>query len=266
MYWFKHYSDASEGLSLKTLWSNKDYEAIAVFWRLCELLSTHDSRDGVLKTNFLFIARETGMKPSKCRRVLARISAVSLLRFQHDTDEIQEFLVPKWSEFQETRGKKKDKKNQIPPGDIRSKNIDIKKQIIETTKSDSDAKRLSSTNLKKGSSCSRLIAEYAKAYKARYNASPVIDGRTQGLVKKILSAVPEKKACDLVQAFLQMNDPWFVKKAHDFVTFYENMTKVSMALQTGQDHGAAPKKKTFEELLAEQDGEKNGPRFLQTTD
>lgn len=110
MHWFKHYSNASEGLSLKTLWSNKDYEAIAVFWRLCELLSKHDSKDGILITSWAFIGRETGMKPSKCRRVLARISAVSLLRYEHETDEIQEFLVPKWSEFQETRGKKRVKK------------------------------------------------------------------------------------------------------------------------------------------------------------
>lgn len=134
MHWFKHYSNASEGLSLKTLWSNKDYEAIAVFWRLCELLSKHDSKDGILITSWAFIGRETGMKPSKCRRVLARISAVSLLRYEHETDEIQEFLVPKWSEFQETRGKKKSKKNEIVPGDIRSKKKEVryKKQNIET--------------------------------------------------------------------------------------------------------------------------------------
>ena len=129
MKWFKHYSDASEGLSLKTLWSNKDYEAIAVFWRICELLSTHDSKDGILTTNWSFLARETGMKPSKCRRVLARISAVSLLSFQHDTDEIQKFLVPKWSEFQETRGKKRSKKNEIVPGEERGYiNIENKKK------------------------------------------------------------------------------------------------------------------------------------------
>jgi hypothetical protein len=128
---------------------------------------------------------------------------------------------------------------------------------------DSDAARLSSP--KKGSSNSKLIGEYIKAYQGRYKARPVIDGRTQGLVKKILTTVPEDQACDMVQAFVQMNDPWFIKKAHDFPTFYENLTKVSLALQTGEDHGAGPKKKTFEELLAEQDGEKNGSRFLQTT-
>lgn len=120
---------------------------------------------------------------------------------------------------------------------------------------------------KSGSPNSRLIVEYIKAYQLRYKARPIIDKRTQGLVKTILKAVPEDQACEMVQAFVQMNDPWFIKKAHDFPTFYENLTKVSMALQTGQDHGAGPKKKTFEELLAEQEKEKeSGPRFLQATD
>lgn len=133
MKWFKHYSDASDGLSLKTLWANKDYEAISVFWRLCEMLAKHNIRDGILNTNFLMIARETGMKPSKCRRVLARISSVSLLRYEHDTDEIQPFLVPKWAEFQENRGQKKVESFAKPPGEVRrekkeerSKNIDLR--------------------------------------------------------------------------------------------------------------------------------------------
>lgn len=116
----------------------------------------------------------------------------------------------------------------------------------------SDAKRLSTPS--KGSSSSRLIGEYIKAYQGRYKARPVIDGRTQGLVKKILTAIPEDQACDMIQVFLQMNDPWFVKKAHDFPTFYENMTKVSMSLQTGEDHGAPKKEKSWIELLKEDEG------------
>jgi len=107
---------------------------------------------------------------------------------------------------------------------------------------------------KLGTSNSRLIGEYIKAYQLRYKARPIIDGRTQGLVKKILIAVSEDQACDMVQAFVQMNDPWFIKKAHDFPTFYENLTKVSMSLQTGKDFGAEKKEfRGIEELLAEEE-------------
>jgi hypothetical protein len=233
VYWFKHYSDASEGLSLKTLWSNKDYEAIAVFWRLCELLSTHDSRDGVLKTNFLFIARETGMKPSKCRRVLARISAVSLLRFQHDTDEIQEFLVPKWSEFQETRGKKKDKKNQIPPGDIRSKNIDIKKQITDN--------RIVCTELKKTSV-----------------AVPTVDKKDPFLFinQKLLELYPQEYI-DREKVKMEM---WLATNGHKRPKSDRGMVRfVTSWLSRGWDQyrkglqSNAPKERSFAEVWAEEE-------------
>jgi len=126
MKWFKHYSDASDGLSLKTLWASRDYEAIAVFWRLCEMLSKHNIRDGILVTNFSTIGRETGMKPSKCLRVLSRIASVSLVRYEHDTDEIQEFLVPNWLKFQETRGQKKVESFAKEPGEVRSKKIEVR--------------------------------------------------------------------------------------------------------------------------------------------
>lgn len=126
MKWFKHYSDASDGLSLKTLWASRDYEAIAVFWRLCEMLSKHNIRDGILTTNFSTIGRETGMKPSKCRRVLARIASVSLVRYEHDTDEIQPFLVPNWLKFQETRGQKKIESFVKTPGEVRSKKLEVR--------------------------------------------------------------------------------------------------------------------------------------------
>lgn len=263
MKWFKHYSDASDGLSLKTLWANRDYEAIAVFWRLCEMLSKHNIKDGILVTNFSTIGRETGMKPSKCLRVLSRIASVSLVRYGHDTDEIQEFLVPNWLKFQETRGQKKVESFVKAPGEVRSKKREVRSKNIDIRDRIVDTKRSALVSAKKGSSNSRLIIEYVKAYELRYKARPVIDGRTQGLVKKILTTVPEDQACDMVQAFVQMNDPWFVKKAHDFPTFYENLTKVSMSLQTGQDHGAPPREKTLEELLAED--EKNGIRILPTT-
>lgn len=141
------------------------------------------------------------------------------------------------------------------------------KQLTKIQKTiDADASRPASPALEKGSSNSRLIGEYAKAYKLRYNANPVIDGPTQGAVKRILKSVSEQKAIDLVQAYLQMNEPWFVTKAHDFITFEKNLTKISLALQKGVDLGAPPKKKTFEELLAEQEREENGQRFLQRTD
>jgi len=230
-------------------------EAYALWWHLCEMVSRWEDRDdeskrGKIAINISTLRRETGWKGPRLISAMARIRSEGLIDFDIIQDQSITLEVRNWLKFQETRGKKKSKQNEIVAGDNRSKITDIRNRNKRPIKN-SGALHLSSPKSEKGFSSSRLIGEYIKAYQGRYKARPVIDGRTQGLVKKILSTVPEDQACDLVQAFVQMNDPWFVKKAHDFPTFYENLTKVSMSLQTGQDHGAPEKEKSWIELLKE---------------
>lgn len=131
------------------------------------------------------------------------------------------------------------------------------KQLI--TK-DTDAKRrmsLIADNSKIDSG--KVIASYCTAYQARYQARPEIDGKTIGLVKGLLKTHSPEKLSDLIQVYCQMNDPWFLKKCHDFSTFRENLTKVSAAMQTGKDLGAPEKKKTWQDLVDEEEA-KNGQK------
>jgi hypothetical protein len=265
MRWFKHYSDASDGLSLKTLWSNKDYEAIAVFWRLLELLSKHNSNDGVLTANWSFLSRETGMKPTKCRRVLARISAVSLVRYEHETDEIQPFLVPKWPEFQETRGKKKVKSFAKVPGEDRREKIEDRYKNIYTKDEGEISKGTDSANqvptkkilrVSKTVGSDKVIAVYCAEYKSRYQARPEIDGKTIGLINSLLKTHSFEKLSELIKTYLKMDDPWFKTKNHDFSTFRENLTKISTAMQTGSNLSAEPKRpKIYHEELWKSGGD-----------
>lgn len=85
------------------------------------------------------------------------------------------------------------------------------------------------------SSAAQLIAAYCDAFKIRYGMSPPIDGKAAGLAKNLLRSIPLEKACLLVQAYLQLEDQWFLTKCHDFPTFIQNLTKVAVALS----HGAA---------------------------
>ena len=62
------------------------------------------------------------------------------------------------------------------------------------------------------------------------------------------------RACDLIQVYLQMDDPWFVTKCHDFTTFVSNIQKVSLALDTGEAPGK-PKRKSIDEMLGEESRE-----------
>lgn len=107
--WFKHYNTASEGNTLSLLWSNSDYEAIALWWRVLELISKWEKEEerGRVLLSWLLLARETNWKPSKCRRVLARISSVSQIELREEQNGNFSLLLPNWMELQETRGGKR---------------------------------------------------------------------------------------------------------------------------------------------------------------
>jgi len=111
-----------------------------------------------------------------------------------------------------------------------------------------------------------LIVEFIKAYEGRYKTRPVIDGRTQGLVKQVLKAVPLERAKLLVQCYLQLEEPWFKTKAHDFVTFYENLTKISTSLDAGKLVGtdAGPREKDWREIVRERENDRRSIRETNT--
>jgi hypothetical protein len=81
-----------------------------------------------------------------------------------------------------------------------------------------------------------FVAAYVRAYQARYGARarPDLQGKVQGMISRFVDQTPIERACDLIQVYCQMNDPWFLTKAHDFGTFVENLSKVGLALDTGK--------------------------------
>lgn len=121
--WFKHYNDASQGNTLRLLWSKKDDEAIAFWWLLLELLSRWENpeRRGEIVLSWEILARETNRKPSRCKRVMTRISSVSQIELNEKPDGTFTFVVPNWLELQERRGGKRESKNDQSFSKIRQK-------------------------------------------------------------------------------------------------------------------------------------------------
>lgn len=99
-----------------------------------------------------------------------------------------------------------------------------------------------------------FIGRYVQALRKRYGpkARPDLSGKVRGEMLRFLAEEPLERACDLIEAFVQMEDKWFLTKAHDFGTFIANRHKVALALDTGE---ADPSKrfKPTEEILAELD-------------
>lgn len=108
--WFKHWGEASRGHTLSTLWANGDVEGIALFWLILELVCRYKKRDsdvGEITISWDVLSRETNWKPSKCRRVLARISPVSQIELSEKQTGYATFLVHNWLKYQDSRGGKR---------------------------------------------------------------------------------------------------------------------------------------------------------------
>lgn len=79
-----------------------------------------------------------------------------------------------------------------------------------------------------------FIGIYVKAFQKRYPGSrPEISGKVLGQIKTFLKDRTFERSCDLIQAYFQMEDPWFLKKAHDFSTFLSNIQKIATSLDMG---------------------------------
>jgi len=85
-------------------------------------------------------------------------------------------------------------------------------------------------------SISAFIMAYVLAYQKRYGPKtrPALNGKTQGQIKRFLAETPNQRAQELIKVYCEMNDSWFLTKAHDFQTFVENQNKISLAADTGK--------------------------------
>lgn len=134
--WFKHYNTAHEGLTLRTLWDQEQFEAYGLFWILLELISRFEEEksSGRLKIPMASLQRVTGWNLQRLTRVLTKIgetsSEVQGIQVRLNLDQTCELFVPKWSKLQETRGGKRLAKKEQKVGrseklEVRSKNTPI---------------------------------------------------------------------------------------------------------------------------------------------
>jgi hypothetical protein len=87
-----------------------------------------------------------------------------------------------------------------------------------------------------------FIAMYVRGYQSRFpgqRPADLYDPKVLGQIKNLLKTFPIAKASDLVQAYFQIDDPWFQKKGYSFLTFRENLNKIDQALASGSPTNAA---------------------------
>lgn len=79
-----------------------------------------------------------------------------------------------------------------------------------------------------------IVAAYCDAYRERYPDNPVIRPQDAKALKNLGESLGVEKTKELLRAYLKMNNAWFITKAHDLVTFIQNLNQVQNFLATGQ--------------------------------
>lgn len=82
-----------------------------------------------------------------------------------------------------------------------------------------------------------IISVYCEAYKKRYGANPTITRKDSGQLANLLKSVGQDRLSQMLQVYLQMDDPWFKTRTHDVSTFIGSLSKIGVALQTGKAPG-----------------------------
>lgn len=138
--WFKHYNTASSGNSIRLLWDARDYEAIAFWWRLLELVSLWETENerGTITLSWAVLRRELGWNKQKLTRIMGKIEQTFKIKLDPISGQTFKVSIPNWLELQGTWGGKRESRLSQDATDLRLKTEDrrlkTKDLDLETTK------------------------------------------------------------------------------------------------------------------------------------
>lgn len=84
-----------------------------------------------------------------------------------------------------------------------------------------------------GKQVSQVIARYCELWKARYNTNVSMSGKWAGNAKTLVSDHGVKRSIELVEAFMEMNDSWFIQNRHSFDLILLKLAQINHYAGTG---------------------------------
>lgn len=79
-----------------------------------------------------------------------------------------------------------------------------------------------------------VIKTYCDSWSERYGTNPPISGKVSGQIKQLVKDVGPLRASELIQAYIDMSDQWFITKRHDIATLISNLNSVVQFADTGE--------------------------------
>lgn len=131
--WFKHYNTAAIGSSFDRLRSNRDFETMACYWMILELLSRHEDPEnrGSMEIPHRLIYQTWNVNSQRADKIVSKIvlnfaNTISIVKLE----QTYKVLVHNWLELQETRGGKRTAKDKQKDG--RSEKLEVRSKKYNT--------------------------------------------------------------------------------------------------------------------------------------
>jgi hypothetical protein len=107
------------------------------------------------------------------------------------------------------------------------------KELIDKVIKIEAASKAKPKEVPQGDKVQEVIAVYCEAWKDRYKSNPAITGKSVGIFKTLLKDFRGMRSKALIQAYLKMNDSFFIKKRHDPSTLSNNIQAISHFADSG---------------------------------
>lgn len=89
------------------------------------------------------------------------------------------------------------------------------------------------------SSTSLFIKTYCASFKKRWGTNPQLTKIDAGIAQRLIKSISVERAIDLIDTYLSMNDPFFLRARHNLLTFERSLNAIAIAHDTGKTLGTA---------------------------
>lgn len=130
--WFKHYNESLEDVKFQSLWAEKDFELIAFYWAVLELVSRFETEEkrGFVKLPRSFFRQKLFINAQRLSKLLLNFQNNNFGEVKENLDGSIELFIPNWLKLQERRGGKRqaktEQKSDFATTDLRHKTKDIR--------------------------------------------------------------------------------------------------------------------------------------------
>lgn len=170
------------------------------------------------------------MSESRLRELLESSKSVSRALSELQSLRVLTFEVSETSLILNEMKVKEEKRKEEKRNSVKARRSKPEKQIQE-----SFATEVVEANASPPASIGQeLVRFFCAAWKARYKSNPPMRPQDAKALKQIGETNGIERTKILLEAYLRMNEQWYLKKRHDLATFSNNLTAVAQFVETGR--------------------------------